>query len=812
MAERARVEEAYRVLVEHSLQGLLIVQDERIIFANPGLTALSGYTLQELLSFSPNEVQAILHPKDRERVWQNLQDRLAGKPVPSRYELRFVCKDGAVRWVEALLSRVDYRDRPAVQIACMDISERVEAQEMLLLTQFSVDHVLDRVAWLGADGRFLYVNESMRKEIGRSRQETLSMNVADANLDYIPEQWIANWQSLKNRGPVVVEAQRLDKRGRSHSMEVCANYVQFGRHELICLYGRDITARARAEDALRHHAERLRVLHEIDRGILAAQSPQTIAQAAVTHILQLIPCQRADVVLYDPNSGEIVVLAVDTGVETAFGKGTRYRLDPSVDEFKRLRQGQVVVWREALLWGKEVQAVFAAEGLRSAVSVPLMVQEKWLGVLNLSFEASRPTFTDEHETIARQVADQLSIAIQHAHLYEQVQRYADELEQRVADRMRELSVLREVVTASSQSLDLDSTLERSLSWVLKALKGDAGAIHLLDTSAVSRGKPPPLAIQHLAVQQEIPFNLLAQVELLPTDEEVGGWVIEHDKVLILPDITSDPRVTVEGLTTPRAYAGVPMRVAGQVVGVLSIFREIRQPPFSAEDVVLLASVASQIGMVVEYARLRRQARQLAVIEERGRLARELHDSVTQALYSMVLLTEGGRRLSKSGDLENARLYFSELEEIAIQALKEMRLLVYELRPSALEREGLVGALQRRLDAVEGRAGVKARLLVEGEIELTPPVETALYGLAQEALNNALKHASATALTVRVRTVDGGRVELEIVDDGQGFDRQENGSQGGMGLLTMRERAEQVGGTLQVLSAPGQGTTVRVTVG
>jgi signal transduction histidine kinase len=169
-------------------------------------------------------------------------------------------------------------------------------------------------------------------------------------------------------------------------------------------------------------------------------------------------------------------------------------------------------------------------------------------------------------------------------------------------------------------------------------------------------------------------------------------------------------------------------------------------------------------------------------------------------------------LAGAGDMDRSQAYFTDLEGIALQALKEMRLLVYELRPSALEKAGLVGALQQRLDAVEGRANVEARLLVEAAIDLPAAVEAALYGIAQEALNNTLKHAAATAVTVRLRPGQGGGVELEIVDNRRGFDSQEAGSQGGMGLTTMRQRAEQVGATLEVISVPRQGTTVKVIVG
>jgi signal transduction histidine kinase len=213
---------------------------------------------------------------------------------------------------------------------------------------------------------------------------------------------------------------------------------------------------------------------------------------------------------------------------------------------------------------------------------------------------------------------------------------------------------------------------------------------------------------------------------------------------------------------------------------------------------------------VENARLYRQAEQLAVVKERERLARELHDSVTQSLYSLTLLSEAGRRLAITGDLDRVEKHLDRLGDISQQALKEMRLLVYELRPLVLRREGLVGALQQRLDAVEKRAGIEARLLTEGEMELATPVEEALYRIAQEALNNALKHAAATSVTVHISTEDD-RVTLEIVDNGKGFNPQDSGNMGGLGLVSMRERAEKLDGTVTVISAPEKGTSVQVCV-
>jgi signal transduction histidine kinase len=141
----------------------------------------------------------------------------------------------------------------------------------------------------------------------------------------------------------------------------------------------------------------------------------------------------------------------------------------------------------------------------------------------------------------------------------------------------------------------------------------------------------------------------------------------------------------------------------------------------------------------------------------------------------------------------------------------MRLLVHELRPPALEKQGLLGALHERLASVERRAGVDARLLADDVVELPGPAQEVLYRIAQEALNNALKHAAATSVTVHVRA-NTTRAELEVVDNGQGFDPATMGEHGGIGLTSMQERAEQQGGSLVIESAPGEGTRVWVTIG
>jgi signal transduction histidine kinase len=204
------------------------------------------------------------------------------------------------------------------------------------------------------------------------------------------------------------------------------------------------------------------------------------------------------------------------------------------------------------------------------------------------------------------------------------------------------------------------------------------------------------------------------------------------------------------------------------------------------------------------------AQATAILEERQRLARDLHDSVTQALYGITLHAEVARRLLATGETATASSYLSALQETAQEALAEMRLLIFDLRPPILGEVGLAAALQVRLDAVEGRANLQTQLIAEGVGNLPALVEQALYAIAREALNNALKHAHAQHITVRLWQTQAS-VVLEIVDDGVGFDLAAARTNGGLGLCGIHERVAQVNGRLSLRSAPGAGVQLRVEV-
>ncbi len=262
-----------------------------------------------------------------------------------------------------------------------------------------------------------------------------------------------------------------------------------------------------------------------------------------------------------------------------------------------------------------------------------------------------------------------------------------------------------------------------------------------------------------------------------------------------------------GLTTGIA---VPLNVRDQTIGVLNM-SSCDPDAYGNEHLELAMRVANQIAPAVENARLYKHAGVIAVHEERNRLARELHDSVTQSLYSLTLHSEASIRHANAGDLEQVQSHLGQMGESALQALKEMRLLVYQLRPPVLENEGLVSALQHRLDAVEKRSGVKTRLILDRDYVHPARIENVLFPVALEALNNAIKHANASTVEMRINSVDGG-IELTVEDNGRGFAETERSARSGVGLASMKERLGDIGGWLSVKSVIGEGTTVTAFVG
>jgi two-component system nitrate/nitrite sensor histidine kinase NarX len=255
----------------------------------------------------------------------------------------------------------------------------------------------------------------------------------------------------------------------------------------------------------------------------------------------------------------------------------------------------------------------------------------------------------------------------------------------------------------------------------------------------------------------------------------------------------------------RALLAVPIVVENEVYGgMLLYYAEPRI--FAKEEVELAASFGEQVSLAIGNARLKDQVREAAAAAERGRLARDLHDAVTQTLFSASLIAEAMPRVWEQNP-EQGRHGLEELRQLTQGAAAEMRTLLVELRPAALTEKSMGELLRHLTDAVMGRSRVPILLAVEGDCHLPADIQVAFYRIAQEALNNMAKYASAQNVFVGLSCWPD-KVRLRVCDDGVGFDMQDI-LPDRRGLATMRERAEGIGARLEVDSAVGEGTRIRV---
>jgi signal transduction histidine kinase len=257
----------------------------------------------------------------------------------------------------------------------------------------------------------------------------------------------------------------------------------------------------------------------------------------------------------------------------------------------------------------------------------------------------------------------------------------------------------------------------------------------------------------------------------------------------------------------RSWMGVPLVLKGHSIGLLAIIHD-EPARYNERHVELASTIANHAAIAIENARLYERAQAAAALEERQRLARELHDSVSQALYGITLGSDAARTLLER---DPARVVepLEYVRSLAESGLAEMRALIFELRPESLENEGLVAALEKQAEALRARHQIEVHTALCEEPDGPLQVKDALYRIAQEALHNTVKHARAEEVGLLLKQENEGLL-LEVRDDGIGFDPSRS-FPGHLGLKSMRERAERLGGALEVESSPENGTRILVRI-
>ncbi|MGW5262047.1 GAF domain-containing sensor histidine kinase [Microbispora sp. NPDC004025] len=380
---------------------------------------------------------------------------------------------------------------------------------------------------------------------------------------------------------------------------------------------------------------------------------------------------------------------------------------------------------------------------------------------------------------------------------------------------------RDAVLHAVSSAVLAVTRHLSVREVLQVIVRSAA--RLLDAKYAALGVPDDDGAFAEFVAEGISDEQWKAIGPTPRQHGMLGAMLREGAPVRLADIRKDPRFEWWPKAHPilKDFLGVPITDGGTVLGIIFLSNKRTPGGFDDADEELLTLFAAHAAIAITNARLYERGRELTVIEERTRMARELHDAVSQKLFSLRLTARAAAALART-DPERAAEAIDRVERMAGEALTELRAVIVELRPPELDRHGLVESLRKQVVLLDRLHPARVAFTAEGEPpgdrdldsarDLAPEIEVAVLRVAQEALHNAVRHARAGRIDVRLAHEETGLV-LEVSDDGAGFDSTGLDGAGvhGLGLPSMSDRAQAVGGRLSVSSAPGRGTTVRLEV-
>lgn len=612
-------------------------------------------------------------------------------------------------------------------------------------------------------------------------------------------------------------AQAVDVRkdGTEFYVEVRGTPFHFrGRPHMLGVV-RDVTERVMAEHILERRVtdrtRELSALYDVTTVASASLDLDTILKRSLERVLDVMNSTAGSIHLHNISDDTLRLAAAHGLPEESLDIIDTLSPADSLAGLA-LQQGESVVVHD-VSDNPKAKLKHLIPSFYSYLGAPMRARGKVVGVLSVLGEANHH-FTVDEITLLEAIADQVGGAVENARLFG-----AETARREEAVRRREVAEgLRDIITLLNSDRELDNILPKIVEQAVRLLGADAAAVFRLHADE---------GVFRIEAAHALDEDYIAGIEIPEGHATIGHAAVTRKPVSI-PDMSTmladrgDPRWAPEEWTRDkwelllrvlrefRAVLTVPLIMKEDVYGGLALYYHDPQT-FADEEVDLAAAFADQVALAIENAQLRDQAEQLAVMKERSRLARELHDSVTQSLYSLTLFAEAGRRMAAVDEWERVGEYVDRLGDTAQSALREMRLLVYELRPLVLQHEGLIGALRHRLEAVERRAGMQAQLIVDCTPDAVPAtLEEPLYRITQEALNNALKHAGASTVSVRI-AADTATVTLEIEDDGVGFDVEDTTSRGGIGLTSIHERVEALDGTLTLESKPGDGTRIHVNI-
>ncbi|MGB2909928.1 MAG: GAF domain-containing protein [Anaerolineales bacterium] len=590
-----------------------------------------------------------------------------------------------------------------------------------------------------------------------------------------------------------------------HEVDLCSRWMAC---RFAVLYADEANLRLKREQ------ERMALMLETAKAASGSLDLNEVLGRVARSMASAVGVHHCGIYLVDEEKGYLIPIesAYHEVLGSDFDVSFRARqLDPNRDAFTAevLESKAPVACTNAETDPRTDKEVVRLLGLKSILGVPFVVKDRVVAVAMVGTLDEQRAYSAAQVDLTWGIANTVALVIDNARLYRKEQERRRKAEQ----RRRVAESLRDILAVINSNHPLDEILDYIVSQASKLMgSGTDTAIYRYDYDA-------RLSILEAAC------GLLPELMAAKTKPLVGAGpeAMLKRQPIAVPDLIEffaankpdgielapEHKAVVEALKKHyRGYLGVPLIVSDNVYGGMA-FHFPQRREFSDEEISLAITLGNQAALAIENARLRTLAERSAVAAERSRLARDLHDAVTQTLFSASLIAEVLPRLWER-DPEEGQRRLMELRELTRGALAEMRTLLLELRPAALA-DAVLGDLLRQLgESITGRARIPVAVEVEGECVLEPEVKVALYRIAQEALNNIAKHAGSSQASVNLRC-QPGRVLLRVSDDGIGFDPQSIPPES-LGLTIMRERAEAIGAALDIDSKVGHGTQVVVVWG
>lgn len=553
-------------------------------------------------------------------------------------------------------------------------------------------------------------------------------------------------------------------------------------------------------------ADELKTMFAVQQAITSRLDKDAVLQLIADESRRLTNAGRTAVFMVE---NEELVLSVFSGKDSRKFLGYRMPMDKS-HLGKTLMAGKSEVINDTAKVEESVQKGLIQEAqVKSFLSVPLMAGERPIGVIAV-VDKINGGFGAEDERILSLLASAAVIGLENSRLYEEEQRrhMEDQRRRSVAEGLRDL------LSVLNSNRPMSEVFDYIINQAVRMMNTDTGALYRLEkdkdllTIEASRGLtgeytssmsvPLGMGVVGRAVIQRQP---VVEVDMSRALTLTGSFYDDPGRKPLLDWLAE----------RCKGMLAVPLFCKDEVYGGIVLYYS-EAKDFTGEEIDLAMAFADQAALAIDNARLRAQSQEIAVAAERSRLARDLHDAVTQTLFSASLIAEVLPKIWKRNQEEGLKR-LDELRQLTRGALAEMRTLLLELRPATLAESGLKELLTHLTQAFGGRARIPANLAIEGQSLLPVDVKIAIYRIAQEALNNIAKHSGATEveinLTAGPQEEDGtGTVELRIKDNGKGFEPC-NIPADHLGLGIMRERAEAAGAKLWITSSTGMGTEVKV---